>query len=488
MFEIEIHSYQDNKNQLYWESYMTHLRERWAGVSLSGNYTLEQWLGGDDGAAYFQTSLAPDGRHAVVKLVPERAGDGDRLLNLWQRIRQLRHPNLVELLDCGRADLDGELAFYALFESPDDTLASALSGSPLNQQEARDVLDSIVDALRYLHAQGLAAGALDPDHIVAIGERVKLSTGALREAETSYAYREDVRLLGELWQHALLPACSKSAEIAAHAADPNAETRWTLAEISSALAAVYKEEPIVALPPPSPPLEVQSPAPAPSLSEAPVSEPQVPEAQVFEEHVSEDQVPAAKVSEERIPEAVVSEDRVAAAHATRSAPPLLPTSHRRTPESDAPSGFPKWIIFATAGLVLLILGLHWLPPAKVATQSKVTPVSLPVATAAPIPLPKSTPAKPTLERTAKPSPSDDQRIWRVIAFTYRTREAAAQKARDLNEYHPGINAAVFQPKNNARYYLVSLGGRMTREEAEHVQRSARGRGLPRDLYVQNYSR
>ena len=78
-------------------------------------------------------------------------------------------------------------------------------------------------------------------------------------------------------------------------------------------------------------------------------------------------------------------------------------------------------------------------------------------------------------------------MWRVIAFTYRTRAAAAKKVQQLNQYHPGLNAAVFSPKGNGGYYLVSLGGRMTKEEAVRLQHSARGKGLPRDLYVQNYA-
>jgi hypothetical protein len=76
-------------------------------------------------------------------------------------------------------------------------------------------------------------------------------------------------------------------------------------------------------------------------------------------------------------------------------------------------------------------------------------------------------------------------MWRVIAVTYRTREAAAKKADQLNQYHPGINAAVFVPKDH--YFLVALGGRMSHEDAVRLQRTARGKGLPRDLYVQNYS-
>ena len=41
-------------------------------------------------------------------------------------------------------------------------------------------------------------GALDPDHIVAVSDRIKLSPDTLRDADTSSAYRKDVRLLGDL--------------------------------------------------------------------------------------------------------------------------------------------------------------------------------------------------------------------------------------------------------------------------------------------------
>src|ERR1035437_9239745 len=92
---------------------MTQLRERWEGVSLPGDYLLQLWLSGDEAAGFFETSLARDGRRAIVKLVPEFAGDGAAQLALWQRTRSLRHPNLRELLDCGRAELAGGNAFHA---------------------------------------------------------------------------------------------------------------------------------------------------------------------------------------------------------------------------------------------------------------------------------------------------------------------------------------------------------------------------------------
>lgn len=451
---------------------MNRLREHWEGACLSGQYTLEQWSGDDDGEAFFQTSL-PDGRRAVVKLMPEPAVDGAALLDLWHRIRQLRHPNLIELLDCGRADHAGQSALFAVFEGPDDTLAAALNRSPLDSREAREVLDAVLDALRYLHAQGLAAGALDPDHIVGVGESIKLSTGALRHADTSSAYREDVRLLGELWRQVLMPASPKSSEIAAHAADPDPLARWTLAEIGAAL----EDAPPLPItePPAAAPIAVEPPMPAP-VSEPPVAVPPTVYA------------PALSEAAGGPPIAMKTKKADREVRATRAAheigPSTVPPSHRSASEHATARRFPKWIFAAVAGAALLILGLSRPRAANVAAPSPVASASPPAETAAPAPTAAPHVAVPA---APKPSPAAGQEIWRVIAFTFRTRDAAAKKAQQLNQYHPGLNAAVFSPMDKGGYYLVSLGGRMTHDQAVRLQRSARGKGLPRDLYVQNYS-
>ncbi len=430
---------------------MTHLQQYWEGVSLSGQYTLEKWLGGDESVSFFQISLAPDGRPAVLKLIPAEIDDGAEQLELWRRIRQLRHPNLVELLDCGRAEYGGETALYAVFESADESLGAALSRSPLNEPESREVLDSVLDAVRYLHAQGLVLGTLDVDRIVAVGDRVKLSTDSLREADSSSAYRKDVQLFGELWQQALMPASPRSAEIAAHAADPNPEARWTLAEVSAAL------EPLA---PPAPP-----PAPEPVVA-APIV------------------LPVALP-----PPPPVSEPKV-----VRMETPPVPAPPRRIQERAGSSSFPKWVLLAGTGLLALVLALNWPRRVVVATQPPVAPVTAPAETPAtvPAPTPAIAPAPNTADRKlveppAPRRPPAGEEVWRVIAFTFKTRDAAARKAHQLNEYHPGLDAAVFAP-NNKGYYLVSLGGAMTHEEAERLKRGTRGKGLPRDLYVQNYSR
>jgi hypothetical protein len=413
---------------------MTHFREDWQGICLAGNYTLEDCFAGDENAAFFQASLA-DGRRAVVKLVRRTAGE-DALLDLWYRMRQLRHPNLIELLDFGRAEHSGEIVLYEAFESPDETLAAALSRSPLNAAESREVLDAAIDALRYLHAQGLVLGALDAGNVVAAGDRVKLSTHAVREAESSAASREDVRLLGVLWQQALMPASPKSEEIAAHAADPNPQTRWTLAEIHAAL---------------------NPPAPVP---QARVSLP------VRDEPVAESPQVAR-------PQAV-SRKTASPTRPLYGAPRTAPTFR-----------FPRWIFVGAAAFLLLIFALNRPRHADVAAERRVAPGPATAGAPAPVPAP-SAPAGVAPNSVPPPASRERREAWRVIAFTFRTRSAAEQKVEQLNRYHPGLHANVFSPGGQRGAYLVSLGGPMTYEDALRVQRAAKGKGLPRHLSVQKY--
>jgi hypothetical protein len=87
--------------------------------------------------------------------------------------------------------------------------------------------------------------------------------------------------------------------------------------------------------------------------------------------------------------------------------------------------------------------------------------------------------------TSKPSPAAEG-TWRVIAFTFRTRAAAAKKVTQINQRHPRLEAAVFSPKEKQGYYLVALGGRMRREEALRMEKKARGEHVSPDLFVHNY--
>jgi hypothetical protein len=371
-------------------------------------------LSGDEAAAFFETSLAPDGRRAVVKLVPEAAVDGDAQLALWQRTRSLRHPNLLQLLDCGRAELADEVVVYAVFEFADDTLASALAHAPLSEAEAREVLAAAVAALSYLQAQSLALPALDPDQVLAVGDAIKLSTERLRVASPDTPYTAELRALSDrispstpAWSADILPQASR--------AD----------------------------------LHI-SPPPA-RVEIAPV------------------------------------------AHATVPAAPPAPMLPARRP-------FSKWPLLAAAAVVLLILALNQRPASETPSQpasvpeapAQPTPVaSAPVAPIAPPPAdPKPSPAGEAISTPSEPPPSEPAppatAMWRVIAFTYKAYDDAAMMADQINQRHPDFQAAVFSPPDKQGYFLVSLGGRMSREDAVRLQDKVRAEGLSRDVYIKKF--
>jgi hypothetical protein len=399
---------------------MSQLRERWEGASLPGDYLLQRWLSGDEAAAFFETSVAPDGRRAVVKLVPQSAVDGDAQLALWQRTRSLRHPNLLQLLDCGRAELAGEVVIYAVFEYADDTLASALAHAPLSAAEAREVLAAAVAALSYLQAQSLALPALDPDQVLAVGDTIKLSTERLRVASPDTPYTAELRALSD--------------RISPSTPPPGAD--------------------ILARP----------------LGAPPHTGPPPPRAEI----------------------ASTADTTVRPA-----APPAVPI---RRP-------FPKWPLLAAAALVLLILFFNRRPAPETPSQ----PVPVPEAPAQPAPTPATEPppaqpapapiasASPAAPVDPKPTPAVDAvptppsepapaatALWRVIAFTFKAYDDAAMMVDQINQRHPDFQAAVYSPPEKKGYFLVSLGGPMTREDAIRLQGRARAESLSRDAYIKKF--
>jgi eukaryotic-like serine/threonine-protein kinase len=359
------------------------------------------------------------------------------------------------------AEVAGDSYLYGVFEYPDDLLKVALEQGPLSEPETRGVLEAALAALRYLHGQGMVHGAVDADHIVAIGDTIKLSTDGLRESEDLEGCLEDVRQLGELVYRlrAPEPLSEPLATVVQHATAEDPRHRWTLAEIARV---IENSRPAV------PTVVAAAPVPVPPATETPVA-PAIPEP------VSSTSMPSMPV-QPRMPEPV--------------APILSPVElgmAEPTPadrgETDARQrgGFPKWIIAGMAILLLSVLMFNLrrkpdapidLSPVTPTAQAAVPPVTPPAAMTPPPPAVVPPPARGN---------------WRVIAFTYRSREMAAKKAKQLNEKWADLGAKVFAPKGHREYYLVALGDWMTREEAERTQSKVRRLGLPRDTYIQNYN-
>jgi hypothetical protein len=372
---------------------MADFKELEEGKSFGG-YTLERRVR-HDGTGTFFAALTDAGERLLIKLVPKCGLEAEQQFAAWQRSRLLRHAHLLDVRDVGHIELESNSYIYSVFEYPDDILVSALEQGPLSEPETRSVLEAALAALCYLHGQGLVHGAVAPDHIVAVGETVKLATDALRESDDPEGYAEDVRQLGELVRSLRAPEPLREplTAIVRHATARDARQRWTLAEIANVI------EPLPAV--------------------------------------------------------------------TTAAPRPI-----RQGEADArsPGAFPKWIL---AGVAIFLLSILMFNVRRKPEATQVTPA-----------------APALIEPVAPPpvnAPPPGPVIWRVIAFTYRSHDMAAKKAKQINNQWPDLRAAVFAPKGLRGYYLVALGDGMKREEAKWLQRKARSLGLPRDTYVQNYS-
>jgi len=223
--------------------------EQLAGVSLPRGYTLERFLEEtNDGAFYLTSQSATDSeppRPALLKLVPGHAAVSGQLA-AWEKLAGQQHPNVLSILDCGRAGPLGPAGtyyLYAVFEYPDDSLAAAVDAHLLTESDSRDVLAAADAALQFLHARGLAHTAIDVRHIVAVGDRVKLATDTVKLLGPGVSESDDWQALATLRRRLLGSAGAADAVAAAPA-----EIAAPLIAQAAAAAARAEETPPAHLP------------------------------------------------------------------------------------------------------------------------------------------------------------------------------------------------------------------------------------------------
>ncbi len=399
------------------------------GTTIGARYTLDELLSSDDSGAFFRTA-AESGERLLIRLVPADT-DGDHRPAGWSVVHRLEHPNLLALIDSDSTESAAGPIAFAVFEYPDDSAASAIAQGPMSEQDAQEIFAAARGALRYLHQNGLVHTAVDPGHIVAVGDKIKLSSDTVRKESVSHSPQDDLRALGA-----------------------------TLYELLTARRVMPGDEPDAAR----------------------LSEP-------FRSIISN-----LRRGEWEAPIA--------------AAPPAVPGAPALSPQRSY-----TWI-YAAAGLLLLVVAVLVLArgrspePELAASAPPVTtpvPAPPPASVAAPErkPEPKTAPAslpkipvraapKPEANRKAEPAAptaKNPRPYWRVVAYTYSRKQDAERKAQSINERWPNFDAEVITPSgsNNAPY-LVALGGRMTRPDALRLRQQARRQGLPRDTFVQNYSR
>jgi TonB family protein len=294
--------------------------KQYEGQVINNIFPLQQHLGSSAHSVVFLTQLSgPQSSKAAIKLIPVDEF-ADLQLSLWRRGAQLSHPNLLPLFQSGRCQLADMDLLYVVMEYAEEDLSQILPERPLAALEVRDMLEPILDALAYLHAQGLVHSHIKPSNILATGDRLKLSSDTIFPSGESrkFSGKADVYVppeaatsalsaASDIWSlgMTLVEALTQRApewqpaghadpfvpetlpqpflDIADHTLDRDPKLRWTLTQVRASLnpataaaAAGHSISPLV-VPlssiPAVPAVKLQTPKPVQPVAKAPSSPP-----------------------------------------------------------------------------------------------------------------------------------------------------------------------------------------------------------------------
>jgi TonB family protein len=152
------------------------------GQVVDGHFPLRQYLGGSDHSAVFLTERGkPHPKKAVIKLVSASVAAEDQLAR-WQAAARFSHPHLLQLFETGRCQFDNESFFYLVMQYAEEDLSQILPSRALTDAEVQDMLPPLLIALRYLHSQGMVHGHIKPANVMAVSDRLKLSSDSISPA------------------------------------------------------------------------------------------------------------------------------------------------------------------------------------------------------------------------------------------------------------------------------------------------------------------
>ena len=157
--------------------------KQWEGHVVGGQFPLHEYLSGAGGSAVFVTEMGGAERAKVaIKLLATNLADADIHLARWRKAAKLSHPHLLRVFGMGRCELGDTEYIYIVMEYAEENLGQILPERSLTTAEAEQLLDSVADALIYLHKQGLVHGHIKPANIMAVNDQVKISADGIAAA------------------------------------------------------------------------------------------------------------------------------------------------------------------------------------------------------------------------------------------------------------------------------------------------------------------
>ena len=161
--------------------------KQWEGQIVNGKFPLRKYLGGSDHSAAFLTERNEQGlEKAAIKLIPANLRNAELQLARWELAAGLSHARLIQCFHAGRSQLGGVDLLFVVTEYAEENLSQVLLERSLTPQETREMLISTLDALSFIHDQGLVHGRLKPSNIMAVNDQIKVSSDCLcRMGESS---------------------------------------------------------------------------------------------------------------------------------------------------------------------------------------------------------------------------------------------------------------------------------------------------------------
>jgi hypothetical protein len=449
------------------------------GKTIADVYPLGPLLRPEGRSALFALAGGADAP-AIIRLT-EALNDEGEMLACWRLVTEVKQENLLKIKRFGQTNFEGTPLAYAVMEVTDANLADLLKERPLTHPEAMQVATSVAAALTALHARNLVHEHIDAGNILAAGETVKLRTDCVREfivddvhpaSELREVVERDVQDFARMLLHALTleKRLSPTTRLAApfDKIIPNAlNGSWGLPEITEAL----------------------TPAAATPLVPASVTKPSVTK-------------PAASAAGAAASAARPPQAEPVAGTESSAAEPLLRWDPRRS-DDDAPPPRQKVLLWSGAAAILILLitlCVHAFSGKKTAAPPVATQpaVASPAQSSAPAQAAAAGAAanlaanEPAPAAPASAGPGGKVAVtahmqpgWYVIAYTYNHEDQAWKRVAEIMKRHPSLNPQVIAPSGHTPF-LISLGGAMSRSEAEAARNRARRQGMPRDTFIRNY--
>jgi len=211
-------------------------------------------------------------QEAAIKLILADPNTAEGQLFRWRLATKLPDPGLIRIFDMGRSKLDDTELLYLVMEHADEDLSQIIPQRSLTSEEAQGMLRPVLDALDYVHRKGFVHGNIKPSNVMAVADRVKISsddlcalheTAGLERRISIYAppeaAREPVSPAADVWSLGMtlvealtqrLPILDAArpgavalpdgmtepfSDIARHCLQVDPQQRWTIADIGARL-------------------------------------------------------------------------------------------------------------------------------------------------------------------------------------------------------------------------------------------------------------